>query len=423
MFIHVVTKGENLWQIANFYKVPIAKILEANQLPDSNHLVLGEAIIIPVEQVYHTVRRGETLWGIARRYEVSLIDLLKLNTITNQNNITTGTVLVIPIKRRPEIYINAYIYELKAMAAAVVRGVGEHLTYLCPFAYRIKEDGNLEQIVDPPVINAALEKKAVAIMAITNFTSTELGDNLAHIILASESIQRTLINNIVNIMIAKRYKGVNIDFENVLPADRQLYNKFLQFAVNRLHARGFFVSTALAPKTSATQKGSLYEAHDYEAHGKIVDFVVLMTYEWGFRMGPPQAISPINKIKEVIDYAVSVIPRDKIYFGFQIYARDWVLPHVKGQEAETFSNQEAIKRAVNYNAVIKYDSKTQSPFYNYVDKKGIRHEVWFEDARSAQAKFDMVKRYNLKGISYWALGYPYPQNWTLLEDNFTIKKL
>jgi spore germination protein len=51
------------------------------------------------------------------------------------------------------------------------------------------------------------------------------------------------------------------------------------------------------------------------------------------------------------------------------------------------------------------------------------HEVWFEDARSAQAKFDTVKSYNLIGISYWALGYPFPQNWVLLEDNFTIKKL
>ena len=50
------------------------------------------------------------------------------------------------------------------------------------------------------------------------------------------------------------------------------------------------------------------------------------------------------------------------------------------------------------------------------------HEVWFEDARSAQAKFDAVKAYALAGVSYWALGYPYPQNWVLLEENFTVKK-
>ena len=193
-------------------------------------------------------------------------------------------------------------------------------------------------------------------------------------------------------------------------------------SVDYLHPRGYFVSTAVAPKTSATQSGLLYEAHDYEAHGRIADFVVLMTYEWGYRKGPPQAISPVNQMRRVVEYALSVMPPEKIFLGFQIYARDWKIPHVQGQEAETFSPQEAIRRAVQYGATIQYNITAESPFFRYVDEQGQGHEVWFEDARSAQAKFNMVKDYNLGGISYWALGYPYPQNWALLDDNFTIRK-
>ena len=147
-----------------------------------------------------------------------------------------------------------------------------------------------------------------------------------------------------------------------------------------------------------------------------------MTYEWGYRFGPPQAISPLNQIKRVLDYAVTVIPRDKIFFGFQIYARDWLLPHAEGQEAETFSQQEALRRAIESGATIQYDTVAQSPYFRYTDAQGRYHEVWFEDARSAQAKFDLVKDYHLRGISYWVLGYPYSQNWLLLEDNFTIRK-
>ena len=70
----------------------------------------------------------------------------------------------------------------------------------------------------------------------------------------------------------------------------------------------------------------------------------------------------------------------------------------------------------------QYDTIAQAPFFQYTDEQGRRHEVWFEDARSAQAKFDTAKRYGLGGISYWALGYPFPQNWALLEDNFAIAK-
>lgn len=109
--------------------------------------------------------------------------------------------------------------------------------------------------------------------------------------------------------------------------------------------------------------------------------------------------------------------------GFQVYARDWLVPHVQGREAETFSMQEAIRRAVRHHAVIHYDQRTQSPYFRYTDEQGRGHEVWFEDARSAQAKFNLVKEYHLRGISYWVLGYPFPQNWALLEDNFHIRKL
>lgn len=107
-------------------------------------------------------------------------------------------------------------------------------------------------------------------------------------------------------------------------------------------------------------------------------------------MGLPKGAAagnlPINEIKRVLDYAVTVIPTNKIFIGFQIYARDWLIPHEEGQEAETFDMQEAIRRAVQYNVEIKYDETAQSPYYRYKDDRGRSHEVWFEDARSAKAK-------------------------------------
>jgi spore germination protein len=105
-----------------------------------------------------------------------------------------------------------------------------------------------------------------------------------------------------------------------------------------------------------------------------------------------------------------------------VYARDWVIPHVEGREAETFDMQEAIRRAVQYGATIRYDNAAQAPYFRYTDRQGRRHEVWFEDARSAQAKFNLIKEYRLRGVSYWVLGYPFPENWSLLADNFRIRK-
>lgn len=469
MLIHVVAPGETLWRISKWYEVPMAEIEAVNGLADPDRLVVGQALVIPGEDALYTVQAGDTLWGIAQaygttvqnilqnnsipdpartepgqvlylpaqrhrvqpgetlweislRYGVPLSSLTGANRIPDSSLIYPGTVLVIPHRQRPPIDVNGYIDIPGEDAAPVVREDGGFLTYLSPFAYLIREDGTLQPIDDMPALQAAQGKNVIPVMAVTNFTATSRGENLASKILNDTQLSDRLLTEILRVMEEKGYQGLNIDLENVLPADREAYNRFLQAAADRLHAEGFFVSTALAPKTSEQQGGLLYEAHDYAAHGRIADFVILMTYEWGYRKGPPQPISPLNEIRKVLDYAVAVIPREKIFFGFQIYARDWLLPHEEGQEAETVSCQEAVARAVGHGAEIQYDTTAQAPFFRYTDERGKRHEVWFEDARSAQAKFDTVKNYGLRGISYWALGYPFPQNWALLEDNFTIRK-
>lgn len=468
--IHVVESGESLSSIAQDYGVSVRQIANLNGLPDPNQLVIGEALLIPVGYPEYIVRPGDTLYLISRQYGTTSDAIAGLNRISDPANITPGQSLTIPvlyhrvqpgntiwqiaalyattpqaiisanrivnpamiyvgqILRIPQptkrtIDVNAFTADSGQTGASEVQETGQYLTYVSPFAYRIEADGGLDTVDDNALLQVTTTNQIVPMMCITNFSYTETGTALAHTVLASPAVQDTLLTNVVNTMKSKGYLGLNVDFENVDPGDKDLYNQFLQRAVDRLHPEGYFVSSSLAPKTSANQKGLLYEAHDYPAHGRILDFVVLMTYEWGYRLGPPQAISPLDQIRRVLNYAVTVIPRNKILMGFQLYARDWVLPHVQGQQAETFNMQEAVRRAVRYGATIQYDQTAESPYFRYTDAEGTEHEVWFEDARSAEAKLQTAKDYNLRGISYWVLGYPFPQNWVLLADKFTPRKL
>lgn len=85
--------------------------------------------------------------------------------------------------------------------------------------------------------------------------------------------------------------------------------------------------------------------------------------------------------------------------------------------AVTIGNVEAVQIAIQNNAEIYFDSVSKSPYFNYA-KDSIPHEVWFEDVRSIQAKFDLVKEFGLGGIGYWQIMRWWKANWLLLTESF-----
>lgn len=136
------------------------------------------------------------------------------------------------------------------------------------------------------------------------------------------------------------------------------------------------------------------------------------------------AVSPLPQMRGVMEYAITVVPKAKIMMGMPLYGYDWTLPYVVGGKfARSISPQTALELAIRYGVSINYDKVSQAPWFRYTDEEGKRHEVWFEDARSMQAKFDLVKELGIRGFYYWVLGNDFPQNWLLIEDNFVVRKL
>lgn len=426
MTIHVVRPGDSLWSMSQIYGVSIEAIVEANELPNPNQLVVGQALVIPIYGEYHFVRPGESLYSISRIYNVSMEELMRVNGITNPNQLQVGQRLYIPQGPRPVVDVAAYIDpEITGeRSAQVVDDVGEYLTFINVFSYAVNSDGTLTSPDEvDSIIDVAYKDNVAPLMVITNFEEGTFSQELATTILSSEELQEKVLDEAMAIMKEKGYLGLDFDFEYLGAVNREKYNQFLRKAKEKLEPEGYFLSTALAPKLSADQVGVLYEGHDYRAQGEIVDFIFFMTYEWGWSGGAPRAVSPLPEVRRVMEYAISEVPRDKIMMGIPLYGYDWTLPYIPGgQWARGISPQQAIQLAARYNARIEYDPIAQAPYFNYWDEQGVQHEVWFEDARSIQAKFDLVKELGIRGFFYWVLGQDFPQNWLLIEDNFIVRK-
>jgi spore germination protein len=427
MQIHVVQPGQTLTGIAQTYSTTVNDLIEANEIPNPNRLVTGQALVIPIIGSYYWVRQGDTLWSIARRFGIDYKRLAEINRIPLNQPLRTGLRLYIPARPKRKAEFNGYVEPRgSTVSPALERSAREaapYLTYLAPFSFQIKRDGSLKE----PLLNnfplIARENNVTLMMVVTNIENDQFSDEIGRIILNNTEIQNRLLNNIVNTAKKYGFRDIHFDMEYLRPADKNAYNEFLRKAKNRFKQEGWLISTALAPKTSATQKGKWYEAHDYRAHGEIVDFVVIMTYEWGYSGGPPMPVSPIGPVRKVIEYALTEMPGSKILMGQNLYGYDWTLPYVPGgQYAKAVSPQQAIQLASRYNVPIQYDYEDQAPHFNYVDDQRKEHKVWFEDARSIQAKFNLVKELGLRGMSYWKLGLSFPQNWLLIIDNFDVVK-
>ena len=368
---------------------------------------------------FYQTKEGDTLPDIALRYNTTP-EMIADDNQLNVNNIVPGQILIIRSEEKRKIIVNGYIYpniNIDVLYASL-----PFLSFLSIFSYHITEEGNLMSLNDNTLIKMALDQEVAPFVSITNMNENGFDTELIHKVLNDDNIQNNLIENILNLINSKNYYGVNIDFEYIMPNDKEQYNNFIRKISKILHSNNYLLSTSLAPKTYKNQPGTLYEAHDYSLHGRYADFIILMTYEWGYSYGPPMAVAPLNKIEQVLEYAITEIPSHKILMGIPNYGYDWNLPYIKGTRAKSLSNSVAIQLAMAKKAPIEFDDTAMTPYFHYYDENG-EHVVWFEDARSIEAKLNLVNKYNLGGVSYWNINNIFNQNYLVLDSMFNITKV
>ena len=422
MDIHVVQPGDTMYQLSQQYGVPMERLLQDNQLPDPSQLVVGQTIVVQYPELTHTVKAGDSLYSIAQMHNTTVSQLLRNNpALQGRDLIYPGQVIVVKYASKPRgsLTVNAYAYP--SIERSLLRATLPYLSQLTPFTYCFDEE-DLIPLQDESLVNAALQSRVAPILHLSNLDKQErFSAELAHELLEDEDDQRELIETILRTVDRKGYQGVDVDFEYVRAEDAERYAAFLARLRRGLAPRGLPLIAALAPKTSADQPGRLYEGIDYHLIAQSVDFALLMTYEWGNLTSPPMAVAPLPQVRRVVEYALTEFYPNQLYLGIPNYGYNWTLPFRENSRAQSLHNVEAVRLAWNRRAAIRYDEQAQSPWFRYVDDRGGEHEVWFEDARSIQAKLNLAFDYGLYGVGIWNLDRPFPQGWAVVNAMADIR--
>lgn len=375
----------------------------------------------------HVVKQGDTVDIIAAFYGVSPASVIYDNQLTYPYALAVGQALLISTSPVSAPTYSAYSggYAYPFIEEMVLQETLPFLSYLFIFSYGFTTEGELvpPTLDDQFMIQWAYRLGARPILTLTPFGPDGMFNNyLITTMVNDEVVKNRLFQNLLTAMNEKGFQGVDVDFEYILSADRVPFADFVADLQNFLAPYGYTVSVALAPKTSDDQPGLLYEGKDYGLLGNAADWVLLMTYEWGYTYGPPMAVAPFNKVIEVVNYAVTRIDPSKIHLGIPNYGYDWPLPYEKGvTKARTISNTEAVQIAVRAGVPILFDETAMSPYFTYTEN-GIRHEVWFEDVRSLTEKYSLLPSYQLRGISIWQIMKLFRPAFLLFQDMFQIQK-
>lgn len=243
--------------------------------------------------------------------------------------------------------------------------------------------------------------------------------------LASETGRTQAVEQIVNELtvsyktIGKNpYDGVTIDFEGLRSASIVTFDQFLTELASRVHYLGkdLYVCVPLVLTT-----GSYYDGYNIARITALSDKVILMTYDYEDRTMAQGAsaltsapTSPMDQVYWSVKTAVeqvSAASQDvgKLVLGYSCKNVAWKVNSptdlTLAASAPFYVSNETLNQRLGQSGTTKGWSDTfQCPYAIYTTEDGSTYFVWYDNARSVQARLDMAKLLGVTGASVWRLG-------------------
>ena len=427
MIIHVVQSGETIHSIAEYYQIPVNRLILENGITNPNNLAIGQTIVVVQPEILYTIQEGDTLESIAEQHGVSIMELLRNNPyLSGREFIYPGEILVISYQtdRTKTTAISGYAFPY--IDRPTLLKTLPFLTYLTIFNYRATIDGEIiSNGDDTEIIQIAKIYGVAPMMFVSTITEEGITDReVNYYILNNLSVQNRLVENSLQVLKEKGYYGINIYAEEISYDNLNIISEYLKRASSVFHSEGYRMVITITPVTKLDTPNVGFEKIDYSELSEYVDGIIFASYDWARSYSYPSSIFPVNILREWLDYAVSVIPSELIFQGITTLGYDWTLPYVPGATAATvISNNGAVEIAAENNTPIQFNEAAQSPYFYYMDRDGILHVVWFKDARSFDARSRLVAEYNLQGLSFWTIMRFDAQMWLIINNQYYIEKL
>ncbi|WP_231687485.1 LysM peptidoglycan-binding domain-containing protein [Bacillus sp. FJAT-22090] len=428
--VHTVVVGNTLWKISNQYGISLSQLQKTNKL-STTQIRIGQKLIIPQNYQVYTVIKGDTLWKISTKYGVSTNDLIKLNNLPS-SNILEGQKLNIPdyylqvqLLDGKKGWVKKSLLQQKTHARIVMgwkySGSSEsyaqqlnhsNLNVVSPRWYTLSNSGNFVSIsADTKYLQDAHSKGKKVWPLFGNKFDPDLTDT----VLNNAANRKKLVVALKDSLVQTKSDGINVDFENIHPKNKQDYVLFITELKKALQPNGIKVSVDVTRENSDPfWSGSL----DRKELGKVADYIVLMGYDEHWGNSPiAGSVASMPWIEEGVELLMSEVPSHKIILGMPFYTREWVtnLSTKKVRSIDRTMNE--VEQIISSRGLKKvWDRNTQQNYVEYT-ANGDKHQIWIEDKQSIELRVNLAKQYNLGGAAAWYIGSETPDVWDVYHFN------
>jgi hypothetical protein len=253
-------------------------------------------------------------------------------------------------------------------------------------------------------------------------------------LLAKSSDRANVIKVIMDLVIAKNFDGIDLDFEGFAfvdgtaswPATKPNWVLLVKELSEELRAKGKILSVTVPVHFSLTERQKGYTVYAWAEIAQYIDRLRIMTYDYS--TGKPGPIGPIAWVERTLKYAISVMPASKVYIGLAGYGRDWVTK-VDGicpanvakvvstsAKAATFVMRNAAKLASTYGVTPTYNEQYQEATFTYQKTYNgnnasgqatsctATRTAWYQNPASYLVRAQLVAKYRIGGLAEWTIG-------------------
>ncbi len=200
-----------------------------------------------------------------------------------------------------------------------------------PFFYTALPDGTIGLVGSQSQLNATVKaaRDRGGINVLPSITDGSGKWMMATVILANTTSRTQHVQNIVNLVMANGFDGIDLDYEGFAFSDgsaswegtRPLWVAFVAELAAALHANNKLLSVTIPPTWMDVNVRRGYWVYDPQQMGVYADRVKLMVYDWS--VASPGPISPMSWVILVIAYNDPIVPNYQLQLGIPAFGRNW----------------------------------------------------------------------------------------------------